>query len=554
MERDRRIGKAIEAKWDELHSQRASCGWARKLEACGWFQHRDSYMGTEVAEKRVYDSTPKNYMSKFVSGLCGYLMPEDGIWGKLVPGTSVGGGTRWNALSGEKGELEALEALTGIGFEAMSDSGFSEAIQEVEKDRCAFGHGYIWAIDGWDAGERGVSYKCIDPQEVVISDSYLGSMEVFIRRCKRSAVDVVRTYGKGSSGLERTRALARSGSEREEVEVFEAVLPSDYLVEGGEVLRAGSGKRYAHLVYVREDGELVVESGYEEMPVFQSRRFGDSDKMPYGIGLCEDVLEDVKRLNDLANCRQIIVQKNARPPMVAPTSLQGRFSGKPDSISYVPDVAQAPRPVLQTIDGNSILNDIERLTENLRGLMMVDLFETILRSGGDRKTATEVTMKKNEAMVLLSFQIGAMKRTVLEPLFKRTVKIALRHMRLEDEGARASLMALVDGARFELNSVFIQRLSAYLQNSANDEILMAMQGLSQIYPQAMDTVRMDKWVPHYFRGKGLLEGLVADEGEVEAKRAQRAEIQRAQLESQLGAENAKANAQNAKAEKEMASR
>lgn len=548
-DRERRIGTAIERKWSELKAEREKCGWSRKLEACGYFHHRDLYGGTHVDVRKKYESTPRGYMIKFVSGLCGYLMPEDGIWGRLVYPTSVGAKDRVLSTVGvEKGILRDLEWLTALGFEAMADSGYYQSILEMELDRECFGHGYLWVVDGWDAGESGVGYMCIDPQECVMSDSYFGKLEVFIRRFEKSATDLVRRFP--GSKLERCRQHVKSGSgEDNKFVVYEAVVPSDYFWDSstGEKMRMGNGKRFAHLIWVEGESELVEESGYDTMPVFQSRRFGDSEKMPYGIGLAEDVLEDVKRLHDLANSRQIIVQKNARPAMFVPTSLQGRFSGKLDAINYGPDMSNAPRPILQSINGSDILHDIESVKQGLRNLIPVDLFETLMGSTDSRKTATEVQMKKNEAMVLLSFQIGAMKRDVLEPMFKRTVKIALKHTDGVSVADRKMLEKLVDDARFELSSVFVQRLSAYLQTSANDEILMSLQGLMQFYPQAADAVKMDDWIQHYFRGKGLMESLIASKKEMDDKRKQRAEIQKAELESQLNAQNAKANADNAKA-------
>ena len=550
-ERQKRIGRAIEGKWSELRSEREKCGWGRKLEACGYFHHRDMYGGTEVGVRKKYESTPRGYMVKFVSGLCGYLMPEDGIWGKLVAPSSVGAKERTVSTVGvEKSMLRDLEWLTGVGFEAMADSGYYQSILEMEMDRECFGHGYLWVVDGWDAGDSGVGYMCIDPQECVMSDSYFGKLEVFIRRFEKSATDLVRRFP--NSRLERCRQSVKAGGgDGRKFAVYEAVVPRDYFwdAESGERMALGNGKRFAHLVWVEGESELVEESGYDAMPVFQSRRFGDSEKMPYGVGLAEDVLEDVKRLNDLANQRQIIVQRNANPAMYAPTALQGRFSGKPGSVMYGPDVSQAPRPILQNIGGDSILHDIESVKQGLRNLIPVDLFETLMGGTDSRKTATEVQMKKNEAMVLLSFQIGAMKRDVLEPMFKRTVKIALKHMSASDLASRdrEGLAKLVDDSRFELSSVFVQRLSAYLQTSANDEVLMSLQGLMQIYPQASDALRMDEWIQHYFRGKGLMESLIASKQEMDEKRKQRAEVQKAQLESQLNAENAKANAENAKA-------
>lgn len=558
MDRDKRIGGLIERKYEEMKAIKLRSGWGRKLKGAGYMRHRDSEYRTEVPRISVHDASAKSYLMKYEAGLCGYLLPEDSEWARLVrPGSAE----RRAVASFEKSEEETLEAIGAMVFEGMTDSNFYSANKAVGTDRDVFGFGVMYVEDGWDSGERGIVYRCIDPQECVLGYSSLGLCEVFIRKTYKSAIDVVRDYGKSYS-LERTRAKLAGTSEEVDVEVFEAVLPREYLYDSeteGFVEFRGN-RPFVHIVYIKEDEAIVVESGYDAMPVFADVRNLDPEKMPYGEGLIEMCLPEILKLDDLANQRQLIRQKNADPPMYIPNSLKGRYSGKARAENYGPPGGSEarPSPIVTSLDANGYTEDIEEIKRTLRNMIPVDLFETLMGSTDSRKTATEVQMRKNEAMILLAMSIGDMKRNLIEPVFKRSARIIVKHLDLSSfegqgnpERIREHLYALIERSRLELSSVFIRRLNAYLQNEGDDAVVQSMMALMQVYPQTVDVVDMDRFIQKYFLGKGLSASFIQTEEQIRKLRDARAEIQQGQLEAQNNQMQAKANADNAKAESLM---
>ena len=555
-EREERIGKAIERKYWELDSIKRRSNWGRKLVASSYMHHRDSYEGTEVEERRTYDSNPRVYMLKYESGLCGYLTPQDDEWAVLVPKAGIGRGVVRDSLAVEKAEREALEAITGMVFEGMVDSNFYQALYTASLDRDILGIGYMHVIDGYDSGDRGLVFKCVDPQECVVADDYLGRTEAYIRRFRASSEDLVRRYGRTGKLEGLSERVAKSGSASEPVvECYEAIVPSGYLYDQEQGVAIDGKKAFVHFLWVPSERAMLEESGFDEMPVAVTRRNYDSEKMPYGVSLAEDCLEEVVKLNDLANQRQAIVQQVARPAMWIPNTLRGRYNGKPGGENYAPSGTDKPTPIYTNLDISSILSDIQDLRQTLRGLIPVDLFETIMGSTDSRKTATEVSMKKNEAMILLAFQIGTIKRDCLEPVFKRCARIMVKHMGLGQENAEAQrryLYDLIDRSRLELNSVFIRRLNAYLANVGDDDVVGSLMNIYQIYPQAIDTVKLDEFVSKWLLGKGLLSSLMASKEEIQKSREARAEIQRQQLQAQTNEQNSKAMLNESKARAEAA--
>lgn len=555
MERDERIGQLIERKYEELKAIKYEGTWGEKLKGAGYVRHRHKELGTEVPEVKVYDASPKSFLLKYEAGLCGYLLPEDAEWGKLV---RAGGADKRASSSFEKSEQEALEAIGAMVFEHMTDSNFYSTNLNVGTDRDVFGIGLMYVEDGWDSGDEGVIYRCIDPMECVVGYNSRGLCEVFIRKTVKSAIDLIRDYGK-SYRLENTRVKLKGSSENVDCEVIEAVLPREYLYdpENDSFVEFRGNRAFVHIVYVVADRTIVVESGYDTMPVFADVRRLEPDKMPYGEGLIEMCLPEIQKLNDLANQREQIRQKNANPPMYIPNSLRGRYSGKARAENYGPAGGNEarPSPIVTNLDSNGYTEDIEELKRTLRNMIPVDLFETIMGSTDSRKTATEVSIRKNEAMILLAMSIGDMKRNLIEPVFKRSARILVKHMDLEEasgegsaEKLRAHLYDLIDRSRLELDSVFIRRLQAYLQTMGDDEIVQALAMLVQMYPEVLDIIDMDGFLQKYFLGKGLSASFIQEKEAIRKVREARAQIQQQQLEAQQNQMEAKANADNAKAE------
>ena len=536
-EREKKIGAAIEGLWQGLEGIRASSGWERKMLACSYMHHRDSYPGTSVGWRETHDSSAVDYLNTFLSGFVGYMMPEDDTWAELVPEVMSYGReadrARWTygnigELDSEPGLLKQCEKLTGAVLAEYAKTNYYPEVRMMAKDYLVMGTGYLMVMDD---GDEGISYRCLDPQEVCIAENGRRKVDVLVRRFTMDARDVVRLYPEREWKTLR-QTIASGGGERSDVHCIEAIVPKGYLyaVDGEE------GKGFDHFLYVEEEKGLAVSDGwYERFPVACVRRNRDNAKTPYGIGLCEECLPLIVELDDMGRIRQVMRQKNADPPMVMTYALERKFSSRPGARNYVPDMAQRPMPAVDQYNASELLADIQDMRAQLRSLMGADLFRTVLGSTDSRKTAYEVSEKKNEAMTLLQMQIGTFRQEGIEPVFKRTLRILHRQKRVEYEpytsrkkdsmgytvGAKTvGFDEFVDAMRLELDSVFVRRVQAYMQYQQNMESLQILQIVQQLFPQALLNVEENPYVRSLMYGSGISKSNMRELQDVLEKQAE----------------------------------
>ena len=534
-ERAKKVGTAIEQLWGRLESIRANAGWERRLIAASYLHHRDDYAGTKVERRQTFDGSAVEYLSVFHDGFIGYLMPQDDTWCELVPWTTrfdrKGREARMEyadieALDGVEGLLQYSERLISAAMSEYADTSYYDTVSMVAYDWLVLGTGYMMAID--DARSRKASYEAFDPQEVCIAENGKRQVDVFVRRFLMDARDVVREYPEAK--LERLRQQVKAGGgERSDVVMFEAILPEKYLYSSGEVLRCGDGKPFAHLIWCQTEGELVSESGYGRFPVACVRYERTNSATPYGRSLAEKCLDDIIELDDMGRIRQEMMQKNANPPMNVPYSLQGRFSSRPGARNYLGDMSQAPAPMVDRFDYSKLITDIQDKRESLRAALKADLFRNVMGSTDSRKTAYEVSERKNEAMTLLMMSIGSFKRELIDPVLMRTLRILHDNGRLPSieavysEAARKSgkvreartFESFLEACRVELSSVFVQRVSAYLQYSGLTAGLNLIAAASEVFPEMRFQVDAAKYGRYLLYGTAVPKAVVRSRKEAD---------------------------------------
>lgn len=548
-EREKAIGEATVSLWGTMSGIRTSANWERKLLGASYVHHRDGYAGTEVMERQTHDSSAIDYLSTFLSGFVGYMMPEDDTWAELVPMMRSEERKRWeyasiSDLDREEGLLKEAERCVQAVMQCYSNTNYYSEVRMAAADYLVFGTGYIMACDGGEEG--GVYYRCFDPQEVCIAEDERRRVNVFLRRFTMDARDIVRAYS-GKSWPALMDAVRRNGGEYSAVECIEAIVPSDYIYVDGRVAEMGNGRKFCHYMYVKAEGQMAFEHGMEEFPVSCIRRNRNNTKTPYGIGLVEECLPVIIELNDMGRIRQVMRQKNADPPMNVPYSLQGHFSSRPGARNYVSDMQNRPTPVLDQYNASELLADIQDMRAQLRSLMGADLFRNVMGSTDSRKTAYEVSERKNEAMTLLQMQIGTFKQECVEPLFKRTLSILHRQgiirfretdMKRRDSrdrviGAeRITFERFLAVSRLELNSVFVRRVEAYLQYQQDIQALQILTTLQKVFPASVLNIDENLFTRGLLYGAGTPKAYMREISETEKKQDEYAEMQRQQMQAQ----------------------
>ena len=565
VEYGKQIGAAIDGLWARLEGIRSGSSWERKLLAASYLHHRDDYLGTGVERRQTYDTSAIEFLSTFHDGFVGYLTPEDDNWAELVP-MSVPGKAREErkeyadieALDGVKGLLPYAEKLSSAVLSEYTDSPYYEQESMAAWDWLIFAVAYMMAVD--DPKDKRVSYVCFDPQEVCIAENGRRKVDVFVRKFRMDAEDVVRMWP--DALLPNLRAQVRAGGgERSEVVMYEAILPKDYLWSNGERLEVGDGRDFAHLIWCQNEGTLVVNSGYDRFPVACVRYERTNSVSPYGRSLAEKNLDTIIQLDDMEKERQIMFQKNVNPPMAVPNALEGRYSSRPGMLNFVSDINQRPVPIMEGFGYTQMLSDIQDKREQLRASLKADLFRNVMAMTDSRKTAYEVSERKNEAMTLLMMSIGSFKRELINPLFMRTLEILNAKKRLPSleavyaDNQRRTGKAVpartftdfLDNCRIELSSVFVQRISAYLQYEGLMAGLNIFASVSEIFPTARFQVYEDKLTRHLMYACAFPKSLIRPRDAAKKAEDDYAARQMEMMQAQQNLQNAQANKNQAEA-------
>lgn len=544
---DEKVGLALERLYSELSSQRAKSGWEKKLKCAGYMKYRDDYEGTSVERVKTYDSTALECLDTYVDGFIGYLMPQDDDWFKLMPRRGVNESARDKEYGGfaplmdEDGTMRLMDALTDTALMEFSTSCLYEPIKTMYKDSEVFGNGYIYVDDG---GNGEVLYREIDPQECVVAEDAKRNVDVFLRKFRMAPIDIVREYK--SARVEKCweRVRKNSSSETADVEVYEAILPKDYLYDSdsGEPIgvNGSDNRKVVHLVWIPLEREIVLEGAFNEMPVYTYSPYKDTDRTPYGKGIVNLYIEEIALLNDMKNMKQILFKRNVNPPMLVHQSLQGQYSSKAGAVVYTADVSsQTATPLFKEGASNNyqaILNDIAEEQAHIRTLMNADLFRTLMGSTDSRKTAYEVSELKNEALTLLSMKVGNFARRVIEPIVKRTLKIKIRSGVISlPDGIRASDMcAYIDTCTVMLNSVFVRKLQGYLRYQglvSGFNFIGACAQLEQT--QAYQILESDSVIRSGLYASGFPAYGIKEKGKLEKEREEQARMQQQMMQAQM---------------------
>ena len=554
MERERSIGTALERLWTELDSQKRRSGWDRKLKGAGYMRHRNDYEGTEVPEIVTHDCTAVECLDTYVDGFVGYIMPQDDDWFMLMPRVKFNSRSRDKEYGGfgdiieDSDLMKVMTDLTDIALMEFSASGMYAPARMFTKDAEILGNGYLCADED---GEGGLVYKCLDPMECAVAEDDKQRLDVFMRHFMMSPVDVVRKWKDAKLEHCWERVHKGASAETADVEVYEAILPKDYLYDPETdeplLVNGKDSRKLAHVVWIPLERELVCECGCNEMPVFTFSPSRDSDKTPYGKGLVTKYLDEIVLLDDDCNLKHIQFRKNVNPPMLVHQALRSNYSSKSGAVVYTADLsAQGATPLFKEGASNNysaMVNDIEEAKNHIRQLMNADLFRTLMASTDSRKTAYEVSELKNEAVTLLSMKIGTYVRDFLEPLVKRTIKVKLRNNRYELPGGMSveKMCKYVDTCTVALNSVFVRRLQGYLKYQGLVSGLQFLGAVAQLeQSRSIGVLNTDVLLRAGLFGAGFPAYAIKDAEQLKRERKEEQQMQQQMMQSQMDEQQSKA--------------
>ena len=474
--------------WNKLLSVREKSGFDVRLKGAAYVKHRCSYEGTLVPKLNVHDPTAMDALETYVDGLVGYVLSQNSRWFSLMPTGGENGYMGFGDVLDNDSYVKMASVITDCVENIMARSGMYPVVKEVVKDGEVLGDGYL-AVDMLEDG--GVGFRCLDPQQCVFMADMYGTMNLFMRKFRMSAVELSLEYGVEIKNVE----YSEFG---DTYDVYELVADEKVLSKLKMAVDPADGRKFKRCVYVYQLDRVVEESSYAEMPVFRYTSNNECSGSGYGNGLVGKYVEQVATCDDSRFRLQNCVQKTVDPPAIAHTSLRSNYSTKPKAVMFTGDLSTQGVKYLGTEHAANALNAVLMVVQDdraqIRQLFDADLFKNIMSNADTRKTAYEVSEIKNESYTLLSMKIGGMLNTFISPFVKRVAKIAVRQELAKVNGVGVQVLErFIDQCDVMLDSVFVQRLSRYMDSqgiSSGAQIMAAFAELSQ--SSVSEVVDVDK--------------------------------------------------------------
>ena len=445
------------------------------------------------------------------------------------------------------GAMDFFEYCTQMVLMTFLDSGYYDVKTEVVKDSLCTGIGYI-AIEE-DEAKKKIWYQCLSPKECCYRRDENGKVDSFGRRWKMSAYDIFMHWGK-----ERCPKVVldciKNGNTGNKFEVCEIVVPQGVLYDDSlnKIVLGKESDKYAVAIWISETSEYIFTGSTNRMPIAVMMFEGDGDNQ-YGKGMVENAIDSIIDLDEMEKERQILRKRTSNPPWAVHSSISRTVSFKNDALNVVPSMDMIPQPIQMPNNYSELLNDIESKKAEIRQLLFVDVFQTLMASNDTRRTAAEVNLRKMESAQLMQQAIGNMEGVTCTEVMQT---LGLLMMQGKIASPSEEVAKLIPYLTMIFSSSFIQMKNSFWMAEGNAAFVNFVIQLAGVYPDIMDIIDMDIETQMIAVAYGQSQYAIREKSEIEEIRKQKAELAQMQMQMQMQQMQSQTNMNNAKADQAYA--
>lgn len=282
---------------------------------------------------------------------------------------------------------------------------------------------------------------------------------------------------------------------------------STYLEEGG------TGEKFLRI------------SGHKKFRVLAPRWMVSGGDI-YGSGPGAETLGDIKQLQHEQLRKAECIDLQTKPPTQSPTSMKNREIDRlPGGNSYV-DMS-GPTGGIKTLfevnlDLQHLLLDMQDVRQRINQNFYTDLFLMMAQDDRSGITATEVTERNNEKLLMIGPVLERLHNELLSPL------VTLTFDECSDVGILPEPPEELHGVQLNIEyiSMLAQAQRAITTNST-DRFVLGMLQVAQGKPTVLDKFDEDEWANDYADSLGINPKLIKDDKLVAGIRDARAKAQAA---------------------------
>lgn len=528
------LREKVQNRWDALKEERSS--WMSHwkdisevlLPRAGRFLPTENNRGGKAAFRKILDSTGTRALRTLSGGMMSGMTSPARPWFRL---------TTFNPELDESYEVKVwMSQVTSLMQMVFYKSNTYRALQMAYEELGAFGTSATLIYDDFD---RVIHCHPLTIGEFAIATDSRGRVNTVYREFRMTVAMLVQEFG--LENVSRTvKDLYDRGQMDEWVEVINAIEPRTERDP-----RKTDAKNMPYLsVYFEKSGDkgkVLRETGFTEFPAMCARWSVTGGDI-YGTSPGMEALGDLCQLQQMQFRKSQAIDYKVHPPVLIPSEMKNMgtqfLPGGVIPYSNAQQAQQIRSAYMVDLDLNSLLVDIQDVRQRINEAFYRDIFMLMVNSTDKTMTATEVTERHEEKMLLMGPVLERLNAEMLDPLinivFNKLVQADLLPPLPEDlQGQQLNV---------EFISILAQAQKAISTNSV-DRMFSVLGNLAGMRPDIVDNVDLDFWPQWYADALGVDPRFIVSGKKVAVIREQRAQAdqQAAAMEQLQGATQAAKN-------------
>lgn len=459
--------------------------------------------------KRIIDPTATVALKYFAAGMQGGLNSPSRPWFRLQ--TNDPEKNKYRPFK------EWFSAVERILYAIFAQSNFYTCSHNIYLEEGAFGTGALFMEEDY---KKIVRFTPLTVGEYWIDKGDDGKVNTLYRELYMTAANMVRRWGK-----DKVTTGVQSAFENKDLFRLFKVIHQIEPREDRDITRLDALNMQYTSIYLEESGQdILSESGYDACPI-SVPRWTNVGAAVYGTGPGQEVLRQVKMLQEMNLSKLKAEHLRVNPPVVAPESLRNKgLNTLPGGKNYldVDKVGQFGPLFNVNYDPSSAIEGISDVRRIIERCLFTDLF--IMMVEKDDMTATEILERKQEKLFTLGPAIEKQTDEYLDTVIDFVFASALRRSILppapEELGGEELEIEYISSLAQAQKLAGLQQLQAYIGTGMD---------LAQVNPEVMDKLDVDKIMDEVADITGIAPKCNRSDEDVQAIREQRQQVQQAAL-------------------------
>ena len=528
------LREKVQSRWDALKEERSS--WMSHwkdisevlLPRAGRFLPTENNRGGKAAFRKILDSTGTRALRTLSGGMMSGMTSPARPWFRL---------TTFNPELDESYEVKVwMSQVTSLMQMVFYKSNTYRALQMAYEELGAFGTSATLIYDDFD---RVIHCHPLTIGEFAIATDSRGRVNTVYREFRMTVAMLVQEFGLENVSR-KVKDLYERGQMDEWVEVINAIEPR---TERDPRKTDAKNMPYLSVYFEKssDKGKVLRETGFTEFPAMCARWSVTGGDI-YGTSPGMEALGDLCQLQQMQFRKSQAIDYKVHPPVLIPSEMKNMgtqfLPGGVIPYSNAQQAQQIRSAYMVDLDLNSLLVDIQDVRQRINEAFYRDIFMLMVNSTDKTMTATEVTERHEEKMLLMGPVLERLNAEMLDPLinivFNKLVQADLLPPLPEDlQGQQLNV---------EFISILAQAQKAISTNSV-DRMFSVLGNLAGMKPDIVDNVDLDFWPQWYADALGVDPRFIVSGKKVAVIREQRAqaEQQAAAMEQLQGATQAAKN-------------